>query len=235
MHTPRLRGVVRRAVRRGTARGRLSREGRTGILRAQPDRNAIVRPAVESAMSQAMSEREIEDVLNSVRRLVAQVESGSRLAPLVLTPAMRVDRDAPETAPQGEEAAGARAGMASDAPPAAATPADATADGPDAPGENAETGRPAPAAAETAGPRAEERDGGLPEPSTPQFSSQRAAGNMALGPALPTALEERALQEMVTQIVRDELHGRLGERITLAVRKLVRNEIARALDEERRR
>jgi cell pole-organizing protein PopZ len=185
-------------------------------------------------MSQAMSEREIEDVLNSVRRLVAQVESGSRLAPLVLTPAMRVDRDAPETAPQGEEAAGARAGMASEAPPAAAAPADATAAGPDAPGERADTG-PAPAAAETAGPRAEERDGGLPEPSTPQFSSQRAAGNMALGSALPTALEERALQEMVTQIVRDELHGRLGERITLAVRKLVRNEIARALDQERRR
>jgi cell pole-organizing protein PopZ len=234
MHTSRLRGVVRRAVRRGTAPERLSRRGCAGILRAQPDRSAIVRPAVESAMSQAMSEREIEDVLNSVRRLVAQVESGSRLAPLVLTPAMRVDRDAPETAPQGEEAAGARAGMASEAPPVAATPADATAVGPDAPGENAETG-PAPAAAETAGPRAEERDGGLPEPTAPQFSSQRAAGNMALGPALPTALEERALQEMVTQIVRDELHGRLGERITLAVRKLVRNEIARALDEERRR
>jgi cell pole-organizing protein PopZ len=189
-------------------------------------------------MSQAMSEREIEDVLNSVRRLVAQVESGSRLAPLVLTPAMRVDRDAPETV-HGEQAgaAAARADMEPAPPlipPAAATPADATAAGPDAPGERADTG-PAPAAAETAGPRAEERDGGLPEPSTPQFSSQRAAGNMALGPALPTALEERALQEMVTQIVRDELHGRLGERITLAVRKLVRNEIARALDEERRR
>ncbi len=46
-------------------------------------------------------------------------------------------------------------------------------------------------------------------------------------------LDEDALRALVGQIVREELHGQLGERITLQVRKLVRAEIARALDERK--
>ncbi|HPD91391.1 MAG: hypothetical protein H6900_14090 [Rhodobacter sp.] len=48
---------------------------------------------------------------------------------------------------------------------------------------------------------------------------------------LETVIDEAALRALVAQIVREELHGQLGERITLQVRKLVRAEIAKALDE----
>ncbi len=42
-------------------------------------------------------------------------------------------------------------------------------------------------------------------------------------------LDEAALREMITDIVRQELQGNLGERITRNVRKLVRREIHRAM------
>ena len=42
-------------------------------------------------------------------------------------------------------------------------------------------------------------------------------------------LDEDALRELVSDIVREELQGVLGERITRNVRKLVRREIQRAL------
>ncbi|MEL6690382.1 MAG: hypothetical protein AAFP28_08680, partial [Pseudomonadota bacterium] len=43
------------------------------------------------------------------------------------------------------------------------------------------------------------------------------------------ALDEEQLRDMVAEIVREELQGELGERITRNVRKLVRREINRAL------
>jgi cell pole-organizing protein PopZ len=42
-------------------------------------------------------------------------------------------------------------------------------------------------------------------------------------------MDEEALRELVAEIVRTELQGALGERITRNVRKLVRREIHRAL------
>ena len=42
-------------------------------------------------------------------------------------------------------------------------------------------------------------------------------------------LDEDTLRDMVSDIVREELQGALGERITRNVRKLVRREIQRAL------
>ena len=42
-------------------------------------------------------------------------------------------------------------------------------------------------------------------------------------------IDETALRDMVSDIVREELQGELGERITRNVRKLVRREIHRAL------
>jgi cell pole-organizing protein PopZ len=42
-------------------------------------------------------------------------------------------------------------------------------------------------------------------------------------------LDEEALRDLVSELVRDELQGALGERITRNVRKLVRREIHRAL------
>ena len=46
-----------------------------------------------------------------------------------------------------------------------------------------------------------------------------------------TLIDEEMLRALVAQLVREELHGQLGERITMQVRKLVRAEVARALDE----
>ncbi|MEI4471121.1 hypothetical protein [Frigidibacter sp. MR17.24] len=60
-----------------------------------------------------------------------------------------------------------------------------------------------------------------------------AAGPRTASEAAPEddlLLDEQALRTMVAQIVREELQGALGERITTAVRKLVRREIARALE-----
>lgn len=45
-----------------------------------------------------------------------------------------------------------------------------------------------------------------------------------------TVIDEEALRDMVSEIVRQELQGALGERITRNVRKLVRREIHRALN-----
>ena len=42
-------------------------------------------------------------------------------------------------------------------------------------------------------------------------------------------MDEEALRDLVSEIVRSELQGALGERITRNVRKLVRREIHRAL------
>ena len=44
-----------------------------------------------------------------------------------------------------------------------------------------------------------------------------------------TVIDEAMLRELVAQIVRDELQGTVGERITHNVRRLIRREIARAL------
>lgn len=48
-----------------------------------------------------------------------------------------------------------------------------------------------------------------------------------LAPAA-AGLDELALREMVAEIVREELRGELGERMTSNIRKLVRREILRA-------
>lgn len=53
------------------------------------------------------------------------------------------------------------------------------------------------------------------------------------GDAEETLIDEETLQALVAQMVRAELHGQLGERITKQVRKLVRAEIAKALDERK--
>lgn len=48
-------------------------------------------------------------------------------------------------------------------------------------------------------------------------------------PEAAAALDEEALRDLVRDIIREELQGTLGERITRNVRKLVRAEVARAL------
>jgi hypothetical protein len=50
-----------------------------------------------------------------------------------------------------------------------------------------------------------------------------------LSPSAEELLDEEALRDLVSEILREELQGALGERITSNVRKLVRREIHRAL------
>lgn len=61
-------------------------------------------------------------------------------------------------------------------------------------------------------------------------SSADAALEAALIADDDTILDEESLRELVSDIVREELQGALGERITRNVRKLVRREIHRALE-----
>lgn len=81
--------------------------------------------------------------------------------------------------------------------------------------------------AEAAEPVAEDRAHSVP----PQDRAEpRMPAEMIDADGTPLAvLDEAALQEIVRQMIREELQGDLGERITRNVRKLVRAEINRAL------
>lgn len=65
---------------------------------------------------------------------------------------------------------------------------------------------------------ADPEESALDEPSTINFAEQDEG-----------LLDEDALRDLVSQMVREELQGELGDRITRNVRKLVRREIQRAL------
>ncbi|MFL4470553.1 hypothetical protein ACERZ8_11930 [Tateyamaria armeniaca] len=70
-----------------------------------------------------------------------------------------------------------------------------------------------------------------PEPqAAPEPSEDAASGaTSVLFSTDDDVLDEDALRELISDIVREELQGALGERITRNVRKLVRREIHRAL------
>lgn len=78
-----------------------------------------------------------------------------------------------------------------------------------------------------------EEDVAFPDPAEDAALQAALARNaFADDDPLPTdeaILDEETLRDMVTEIVRQELQGALGERITRNVRKLVRREINRAL------
>lgn len=65
------------------------------------------------------------------------------------------------------------------------------------------------------------------EPVAP--SGQGAAPDVLVLTDAASPMEDEGLRDMVRQIIRDELAGPLGERITRNVRKLVRIELRRAL------
>ena len=125
-------------------------------------------------------------------------------------------------------------------PPAMEWKDDAELDAPEAP------------IADTATVEAETPAPSRPQPTTPQLEEQvrrfadsgpRVADPAATAPEFGYTvsaqdegvagddqfLDEEALRDLVTEIVRAELQGALGERITRNVRKLVRREIHRAL------
>jgi len=67
-----------------------------------------------------------------------------------------------------------------------------------------------------------------PAATAPEFGYTAPAQDQGVG-GDDQFLDEEALRDLVTEIVRAELQGALGERITRNVRKLVRREIHRAL------
>lgn len=68
-----------------------------------------------------------------------------------------------------------------------------------------------------------------PEPTRAAADTDNSPDKADLFPADEAFLDEESLRELVADIVREELQGALGERITRNVRKLVRREIHRAL------
>lgn len=71
-----------------------------------------------------------------------------------------------------------------------------------------------------------EQDDGNPSDSLEAVQSEDTDAGPIVSAALP---DKDALRKMVAQLMREELQGELGERITRNVRKLVRREIKRAL------
>ncbi|MEP2202700.1 hypothetical protein [Tateyamaria sp.] len=96
----------------------------------------------------------------------------------------------------------------------------------------AEQAQPEPEVADTVqteGPQQGESDV-TPEEAAPASQDTAAdAAPAALFGSDDDVLDEEALRELISDIVREELQGALGERITRNVRKLVRREIHRAL------
>jgi cell pole-organizing protein PopZ len=225
-------------------------------------------------MSDAMTSREIEDVLSSVRRLVSQ--ESHRPAPsepparLILTEAHRVQPDAPTPVDKVAVAAPPAPpaeGVAGEAPQTPRKQLEETIAELEAAvsamGEawESETGDPGPtlerpateAANVTAFARrpapAEAKEPALPEAPPPAAAAPETSEATEAAPTaapkafvdtisegaeaegLEAVLDEEMLRQLVAYLVREELQGQLGERVTFQVRKLVRSEIAKVLDE----
>ena len=75
----------------------------------------------------------------------------------------------------------------------------------------------------------EEKAAEQPAPSARQEPATSETATGAAVAALAALPEEEAMRLLVGRMIRDELQGELGERITRNVRKLVRREIKRAL------
>ncbi|MCR9126730.1 MAG: hypothetical protein NXH82_11440 [Rhodobacteraceae bacterium] len=205
-------------------------------------------------MSDPVSRVEIEDVLSSIRRLVSENSRAEAVKPdapaagnpekLVLTSEHRVG-DAPSRVPDNvvemakRETPAAQVAEPEDAPMADEIGAlgrkiealEAAIDAGDAAWEGTldratapqgprvtETATQTPVQADDA--KAEAVDAET-EADDPNADAPRLAGE--------TVMDEDALRDLVTDIVRRELQGALGERITRNVRKMVRREIQMAL------
>ncbi len=212
-------------------------------------------------MTEAVSRNGGEDVLSSIRRLVAQdVPLPEPTKPatqekLLLTPALRVDdaehppldteHDAMQAA---QHAACARAefapsqtqvaGQAPEAGPAVSGAAPALDD--PVPEDGVSDDDPAMSDAQLttdtpySAPSPEDRalEATLARLQAVLSGAPRASGSAALsgdeGP-LDDVIDEGMLYQIVAHIVRQELQGELGEKITRNIRKLVRAEVAREL------
>lgn len=185
---------------------------------------------------------EVEDrsarALEAVNEEIAESEVVQTFAPEAEAQAAAAEE--PEAAPHAEhigapaaepEAEGLLATTVSDASPDPAEPAAQELDS--APvAEHAPEADSAPVAEITPAPPAEPAATIDPEPR-PEITASPDADAIPdaaiIMPSDEQLLDEDALRDLVSEIVRAELQGALGERITRNVRKLVRREIHRAL------
>lgn len=173
-------------------------------------------------MSDPVLSENAEDVLASIRRLVSgeeadetrQTRAPARLEPLLLTPEQRVAPPAGEDTRRGaaatEDSAPYRLTQRIDTEPAEDRAADETLDWHD-------------------GDESEGRDRdmrGAESPGSHDLTAESRALDRVEAGAL---VGDAALRELVAEIVREELTGEFGDRITRNVRKLVRREINRVL------
>ncbi len=212
-------------------------------------------------MTEAVSRNGGEDVLSSIRRLVAQdaplpePTKPASQEKLLLTPALRVDdaeqsaldagRDTVQAEQQNAsapaESAPAQtqdAGQAPEAGPSASGGARAMDDPVSEDGVTAYDPAMSDAQMTTdtpySAPSPEDRalDATLARLQAVLSGATRPAGTEALsgdeGP-LDDVIDEGMLYQIVAHIVRQELQGELGEKITRNIRKLVRAEVAREL------
>jgi len=181
-------------------------------------------------MSDAMTSREIEDVLSSVRRLVSQENQRPATTRLILTEAQRVLPPSAEPEPRKqleETIAELEAAVSSidevwesetgEAGPQPNVTSFTRRSRPDAPLESDQDSASSPETPFLEAP--------APEAPEPQAAPEAAADTDE------AVLDEEMLRQIVAALVREELQGQLGERVTFQVRKLVRAEIARILDE----
>ena len=160
----------------------------------------------------------MEEVLASIRRIVREEEArvaagaappGAQGDILELTEAMRIDRPGGARPDAGADGETHRAGAAPSAPPPYAEPRHAPA--------------PAPAAAAPAAPMRDAEPVAAPRPERREEGFQHSLDDLGL--------DEAAVAEIARAVLREELDGALGERISARLRDLVREEIARVVEE----
>ena len=186
---------------------------------------------------------DIEDVLSSIRRLIAADDTvdeekappAPQAGPLILDPSTRIREPAdpfnavspignragpngPDDARGGTERRSESAHRAHRATRAAAPQSAGEANA--VPASTPDDARPSSSA-----PSRAEADGG-DGPAT----EAAPAGDRPASPGL--GIDDVALRELVAEVVREELAGELGARITRNVRKLVRREIRQAIASE---
>ena len=89
------------------------------------------------------------------------------------------------------------------------------------------------AGAGESGHRADADAGDAYRPAARPSLLAEGLGDAAAGGQAPI-LDEESLREMINAIVREELQGELGDRISRNLRKLIRREIAEVLEEQRK-
>lgn len=208
-------------------------------------------------MSDPVKTEDIEDVLSSIRRLVSEEPKPSLPEPkaeapqpekLVLTPAFRVAEDTANTPAEpdpGEAEAVSGQPAADEGSEAGAR--DIAADEPEPEADLAETDEVSwheipfrhrvaeleAAVAESGedwepdGTEIEHQDVAPENIETTDTARESDEGDAGEGDE--AVLDEESLRDLVVEIVRQELQGTMGQRITRNVRKLVRQEINRAL------